>query len=396
MNFILFCNFYFRHFNRLFILGCVFNLDQESPKYPPHLFDATKNVIIQPVLVANKRVINLPVGQQVIVACAGWNNVLNAANLPVSAAECVSPSSQLRLGAQSLGYKSLGCKTQAKETLKTLGKCSTGGTLIEIGWQIKSSFLKQITICHQQSTANTLYSSSVIRGASILADDESNTRPPFRQGSFFAGINVNRAYLQTSQMATFTRILGSAELARRYLDPSKSWYLSRGHLAPDGDFVDAASQDMTYYYINCAPQWQSFNNGNWKALETAVRNLASGRMTDFTIYTGTFGILTLADVHGQQKPITLSDGKIPVPKYYWKVIHDPASGKATAVIGINNPYLTVITGADVFCPDVCNQVTWIKFERTRLANGYTFCCTVQSLRKIISYSPDLGNLSLLI
>lgn len=344
----------------------------------------------------NKRVISLPVGQQVTVACAGSNNVLNAANLPVSSAKCVSPSSQLRLGAQSLGYKSLGCKTQGKETLKEVGKCSTRGTLIEIGWQIESSFIKQISICHQRSTANTLYSSSVIRGASVLADDESNTRPAFRQGSFFTGIDVNQAYLQTSQMDTFTRILGSAELARRYLDPAKSFYLSRGHLAPDGDFVDAASQDMTYYYINCAPQWQSFNNGNWKALETAVRNLASGRMADFTIYTGTFGILTLADVQGRQKPITLADGKIHVPKYYWKVIHDPASGKATAVVGINNPYLTTITGADVFCPDVCNQVTWIKFERTRMSSGYTFCCTLQSLRKIISYSPDLGNLPLLI
>nr|CAH0101205.1 unnamed protein product [Daphnia galeata] len=31
----------------------------------------------------------------------------------------------------------------------------------------------------------------VIRRVSILADDESNTRPAFRQGSFFNGINVN-------------------------------------------------------------------------------------------------------------------------------------------------------------------------------------------------------------
>ena len=375
----------------------MFNLDQESPKFPPHLFDATKKEIIQPVSIANKRIINLPVGQQVTVACVGSNNVLIAANLPFGEAKCVSPSSRLRLGDQSLGYNSLGCKTQGKETVKELGKCSTRGTLIEIGWQIESFFIKQITICYQRSTANTLFSSSVIRGVSILADDESNTRPAFRQGSFFNGIDVNQAYLQTTQMATFTRILGSAELAKRYLDPSKSFYLSRGHLAPDGDFVDAASQDMTYYYINCAPQWQAFNNGNWKALETAVRDLASGRMADYTIYTGTFGILTLADIQGRQKPITLAaNGKIPVPKYYWKVIHDPANGKATAVIGINNPYLATVTGADVFCPDVCNQMKWIKFERTRMASGYTFCCTVQSLRKIISYSPDLGNLPLLI
>jgi hypothetical protein len=78
----------------------------------------------------------------------------------------------------------------------------------------------KFTICYQRSTANTLYSSSVIRRVSILADDESNTRPAFRQGSFFNGIDVNQAYLQTTQMATFTRILGSTELAKRYLERS--------------------------------------------------------------------------------------------------------------------------------------------------------------------------------
>ena len=259
----------------LSFLGCVFHLDKESPKYPPHLFDATKKEIIQPVLLADQRVINLAVGQKVTVACAGSNNVLTVANVSFAAAKCVSPSFQLRLGTQSLGYKSLGCKSQGKETLKESGKCSTGGSLMQIGWQIESSFIKQLTICYQRAKANALYSASVIRGASILADDESNTRPSFRQGSFFTGIDANQAYLQTSQMVTFTRILGSAELARSYLDPSKSFYLARGHLTPDGDFVDSASQDMTYYYINCAPQWQSFNNGNWKSLETAVRNLAS-------------------------------------------------------------------------------------------------------------------------
>ena len=33
-------------------------------------------------------------------------------------------------------------------------------------------------------------------------------------------------------------------------------------------------QDATYYFINVAPQFQSFNNGNWKALEMNTRDLA--------------------------------------------------------------------------------------------------------------------------
>ena len=51
-----------------------------------------------------------------------------------------------------------------------------------------------------------------------------------------------------------------------------------------GDFIDAASQDATYYYINVAPQWQSFNNGNWKELESDTRNLAISRKIDLVTY----------------------------------------------------------------------------------------------------------------
>jgi DNA/RNA endonuclease G (NUC1) len=35
-------------------------------------------------------------------------------------------------------------------------------------------------------------------------------------------------------------------------------------MAPDGDFIDAGSQDATYYFLNTAPQWQNFNGANWK------------------------------------------------------------------------------------------------------------------------------------
>ncbi len=369
-------------------------MDQESsPRYPPHLIDLRKKEIIQPILVDNKRIISLSSDQQVTVACVGPNNIITAINRSISTARCISSS--LRIDAQSLPYKSIGCKSQVKESIKESKQCSTNGTLIEIGWQIGSSFINQLTICHERTTANTLYAYSFIRGASILADDESNTRPAFRKGSYFNGINVEKAYTQNSQNAVLTQTLGSASLARLYLDTSKSFYFARGHLAPDGDFIDAASQDATYYYINCVPQWQSFNNGNWKELEMAVRNLAARRKADYTIYTGTYGILTLPDVKGQQKPINLADYRIPVPKYFWKVIHDPTAKKATAVIGINNPHLAKIKDEDVFCPDICNQISWIKFERKIIARGFTFCCNVPSLHKVISYSPDLGNISLL-
>ena len=52
-----------------------------------------------------------------------------------------------------------------------------------------------------------------------------------------------------------------------------NWF-ARGHLSPDAAFVYQREQDGTYYYINVAPQFQSFNANNWKFLEKGVRDLA--------------------------------------------------------------------------------------------------------------------------
>ena len=51
--------------------------------------------------------------------------------------------------------------------------------------------------------------------------------------------------------------------------------LRQGHLSPDAGFIYNVEQDATYYFINVAPQFQSFNNGNWKILEMTTRDVAA-------------------------------------------------------------------------------------------------------------------------
>ena len=83
-------------------------------------------------------------------------------------------------------------------------------------------------------------------------------------------------------------------------------YLARGHLAPNADFLTYAwqveqhlplptpacqhlhtalssafsGQDATFTFIDVAPQWQSFNAGNWLDLENGVRDLAAKVIRD--------------------------------------------------------------------------------------------------------------------
>lgn len=107
--------------------------------------------------------------------------------------------------------------------------------------------------------------------------------------------------------------------------------------------------------------------------------------------------MTLADINGVQQPIYLAfdannNGLLPAPKYFWKLIHEPISNTATAVIGINSPYLDPVMPEDIICPDVCDQIPWVNdaiFQLTNIARGYTFCCTAAELHNAVSFAPNM-------
>lgn len=69
---------------------------------------------------------------------------------------------------------------------------------------------------------------------------------------------------------TVGQILGSSTLGTNYIKDI-DYYLARGHLAARADFVYSTHQRATFWYINTAPQWQTFNSGNWKVLEDNLR-----------------------------------------------------------------------------------------------------------------------------
>jgi DNA/RNA endonuclease G (NUC1) len=88
-----------------------------------------------------------------------------------------------------------------------------------------------------------------------------------------------RAYTKKSQAAVVKKLLGTDNKLSNgttIIDISSRGqnYFAKGHLSPDAAFIDEAEQDATYFYINVAPQFQSFNNGNWKSLEYAARDMA--------------------------------------------------------------------------------------------------------------------------
>ena len=245
--------------------GCAFNLDTSSPDFPPHLIDENKKIVL-PVIEGTARIINLAEGQKVTISCLGTGNLMNATELQLNPATCTAASTLLLADGSELTYDETTCAQQNKEILVEQGTCANGpGTFIRNGWQFGADFIPLFDMCHDKALALNYYAIDTVFGRSANADDKTNDRPYyFSQDIYYSGLSVNTQYTQVEQTKTIAMIVGSDALAAQYIRPNTEYYLARGHMAPDADFIDAASQDASYYFMNTAPQFQTFNNGNWK------------------------------------------------------------------------------------------------------------------------------------
>lgn len=289
----------------------------------------------------------------------------------------------------------------AGETVTRVGTCYNNSTLVEIGFPSNSTPL--ITVCHDELIDFTYWSKHYIYGAELEHAESGGNRPSFKESDFYPDISADDCYKQVKQTETIGLLLNSTQLAQHYIQTSKNLFLSRGHLTPNGDPIYQTEKHATFYFINASPQWQTINGGNWVGLEQKLRNMANSSRSTLTIWTGSYGIMTLDDVNGNPVEIwlgrSISDGKpvkkLPANQLTWKVIHDPATRTGVAIIQVNNPWLESIPDSDILCDDVCDQLDWITWNAADIVRGYTYCCTVQSFKQKVEYAPDLGNLPLL-
>ena len=246
-------------------IGCAFNLDISSPPYSPLIIDANTKIVM-PVMEGTARVIHLTEGERVTVSCLGNGNVMKATKMQLNPTVCTSSSKLQLINGTELPYAALGCSKANREVLVEKPKsCANGlGTLIRNGYQFGNEFISLYDMCHDKDFALNYYSVDTVYGRSANAADRRNQRPSFSQDIYYPGLNVSQLYTQVTQTETIANILGSKELATHYIKPKTQYFLSRGHLAPNGDFIDADSQRASFYFMNTAPQFQTFNGGNWK------------------------------------------------------------------------------------------------------------------------------------
>jgi len=259
---------------------------------------------------------------------------------------------------------------------------------VSIGWQIEENFIEQIGICHDEKLYSTIWSNYTLHGVNIDFRDKDPARPSFRIDTsynkrFFTwttSTGMNDYYSKNNQVTEVTNILGTNTLEGNVeiIENSASGtnYFAKGHLSPDAAFIYNIEQDATYYFINVAPQFQSFNNGNWKSLEINTRDLAMKLGHDISVYTGTHGILTFPDINNNSEEIFLyNDQYIPAPLYYWKVLQDKTRNTAVAFLGLNDPHEK--SAPIEVCQNRCAEMSWVDWEMTDLDGGYMYCCSLE-------------------
>ncbi len=295
-----------------------------------------------------------------------------------------------------IDFKSIKCSSHAYHTTRrTHQSCYNNSDLIQIGFNVSNDrFLDIIDVCYNSVLETTLYTHHMQMPQNI-GFQRSVKRPHFIRGQFFQKTpNINKLFNKNKQKTIFEQTLGHCNVSKYLADDKKSLFLVRGHLTPKVDFLFGSQQRATFWLINAAPQWQSFNSGNWERIEQSVRQLIADRNFVANIYTGTYGVLTYDDVIGQSRPIFLSHDQynnsvVPVPKLFYKVVLDSNLTVGVAIIGVNNPFTTIdeIENDYVICDDVADQLLWFKWDRKNIGKGYTYACEVNEFIKVVKHLP---------
>lgn len=324
--------------------------------------------------------------EKVVLGCANGKNTISEINVNYAEVSCIR-NAEFKFNGRKLQYDQVNCSSSLSSSIKAQNRpCAAGmGRLYDLGFEVLGiPFVKYFQSCYNLDKASVIYTEHSLLGNSIENAQVNNDRPSFKIGGVKVKPRLPSAYTQNSQRTRLTELLGTEELANRYV--SKTSFFAKGHLTPDGDAVLNSWAGATYFYINVAPEWQVINTGNWLRVENAARKVAASLNDTVTVFTGVYDVLTLPDVNGRMVPITLAaDDQLEAPKWLWKVLLHPASNAAVAFVTLNNPFAE---NGERLCNNICSQYGWAQKEFNDLRRGYTICCTVQDLRKVIPFIPS--------
>lgn len=364
----------------------------------PLILITLKNGEYDFLLPNDKKELRIPKNATITLSCPGKGNHLQ--NFKTSSIEATCVDGKKFLVNQTIyHFTFFACDKMPKETVRRINDQDRNQCRYqsyEIGFLHQNDhFVQLFEICRNDKTYRTHYVKSNIN-RDVLGYQSGYPRPFWKYGEHYDPYNMSEIYKIDSQMRSLKLQLGSADLAKRYVKTGKQ-YLNRGHLAAKADFVYGSQQSASFWLLNSAPQWSSFNSGNWLSVENAARKYARENKIDIEVYTGVHGTTNLIDVNGNKQDIYLyahENGAraIPVPRFFWKVLHDRTSGSGLAFVGLNEPYAQNVTNDMYLCPDISNEELdyWIGWDPLNIEKGVSYLCMVQELSRVVPDVPKFG------
>ncbi|XP_063913734.1 uncharacterized protein LOC135130298 [Zophobas morio] len=175
-------------------------------------------------------------------------------------------------------------------------------------------------------------------------------------------------------------------------------YLTKGQLAPPDDFLYVLQRDATYNLANVAPQWNTFDEGNWRSLENGIVNLLESQdIGGATILTGTLKSASLRNSSGEEIELRIAP-LIVVPRWFWKIVYFPDLHFGAIFFGYNNPYVNKFLVDAEFLREICStdvfgtlQSSWMlnDIDNTDPFLGYTYACPLNTVQII---DPLIGEI----
>ncbi|KAJ3653145.1 hypothetical protein Zmor_019054 [Zophobas morio] len=201
--------------------------------------------------------------------------------------------------------------------------CEGGNTLIDVGYVIDITFLPVHSICFDIDTLTPLYTKEKLTPWAALSKIPGPNA--FVVSTIYGEINIENLYVNINN-------------ALAYLGFDSDNILTKGQLAPSGDFLYKSQKDATFYYPNVAPQWKSINEGNWAIVNEVIANLTYQNATDAVVINGVLNVLNVKQ-NGVMAPLYLLPGtlQIPVPEFFWKLVYYPEELKELFFFGLNHP-----------------------------------------------------------
>lgn len=365
------------------LFECSINLNRDIADPQPLLIIPNTTEFVYPT--ERHGFIDLQLGEQMELFCTGgFTFDPSKTSIIVSC----DTENMFRFEESLFAFRNFVClRNQRNVAIRTGKECYKGASLLTVGFDIETRFVPLYNICFDEKIEQSYYVQYRLTKFATSAQRANTQRPGWSQGEFFLAKNVDDLYTFARQRQTLSEILGE-EVATPLLRAG-SMFLARGHLAANSDFVFRSHQRATFWFLNAAPQWQSFNNGNWLAIEAASRQLATDRDTTLNVFTGTFGISNFDDRYKVSREVFLDINhiRIPVVALFYKILVDEASSSGIVLIGVNNPHLTIeeIKKEYIICTDVSDKIGYIRWNRNEIRRGFSYACDVNEFLKVVPH-----------